>query len=260
MTIVPKDELYTVRNDANLGKSGTESNDASLKFRKTRAAIKIQRAARLRRKRSVQPIVKRASAGMMGVVLTTDAMRGGRLDDDRTGRVLRRISINDQRRTSQLTSGEEDRIQAILREGEFDPSLYCSTEVADMMRADHERMCAVEGGVWSGMMDWTMPIDAKAIERRLAILKPRKSVEARSSYLLHRPTTAGAGARAARSLRRPSRPSSAPPYLRKSLRVIFRLVIAAGLFARGANELEVVPTSFFITSSAITAARNARAA
>merc|ERR1719487_2450561 len=110
-----------------------------------------------------------------------------------------------------------------------------------------------------------MKVDAQAIERRLQLLKPKsrhKSNLHARRYLPQRPATAtaaGQGARAARSLR--SRPSTAPAILRTTkqleLRVVFRLVIAAGRFAKGA-EVPTTGSSFFITSSAVAAARRAR--
>jgi len=229
-------------------------------FRETRAAIKIQRTARLMINVGA---ARPRETGMMDVVLTTDAMRGGHINDDRTDRVLKRMSIHEERRGS-ATPTEEQRIKAILEQEDFSPSRFCSPEVAEMMRIEHDRTHGLELTAWEGMADWNVPLDGKAIERRLQLLRPqqrRRNDSRGGRYLAQRPSTAsasGLGARAARSLRQ--RPSTAPARLSATkgveLRAIFCVVlvcVGAGRFSKGANS-----TSFFIRSSAIGAARRAR--
>mmetsp|Transcript_71452 Transcript_71452/g.214788 ORF Transcript_71452/g.214788 Transcript_71452/m.214788 type:complete len:266 (+) Transcript_71452:12-809(+) len=250
------------------------------RFTEARAALKIQRAARLmivcRRSKDgmqVQRMAKRnSSTDMLGVVLKTDAMRGGHIEQDRTRRVLKRISVHDRRRASHMgSSGEHEHLQSLLLVGEFDPSMFCTAEVADMFRFDHQQMREWELGAWADVSDFSVKVDQAAIERRLASLKPQPPRKGQSRgpgrrYLVQRPATAaGLGARAARSIRSSSssRPQTAPAATRRHMpvrdqwRAVLCLVIATGRFARAAAG---VAPPFLITSGEIASARKARVA
>jgi len=234
-------------------------------FRMTRAAIKIQRVARtmLRVQKPQKLRRQESSHGILGVVLASDAIRGGHIEEDRTGRVLKRISVHDKRRASHMGIAGNERLQSLLMVGEFDPSVFCSAEVADMMRSAHESDRMLELHTWADVADWNFTVDAGAIERRLAAMKPhppksntKADARSRSRYLVQRPATAaGLGVRAARSLRRPyTAPAATRRRLPFELRAVFRVAIAAGRFARAASAEETV--SFFITRGAMAAARN----
>lgn len=230
-------------------------------YREARAASKIQRRVRvmIRLQAGLRSPHQQKLAGtgssIMGVVLTTEcaaairardhttchyanvlcctlccsAMRGGRLDDDRTARVLKRQTVHAHRRASKP---EEMPIQSMLREGSFSPSQQ-------------------ELATWSAIAHWASPaVDAKAIERRLAYLRqPRRSAHGsaggeRRRYLVqHRPVTATVSRRAASTLT-PLRPSSAPSRRPVGVRAYFTMVLAVGRFSRCGIEQDLATASF----------------
>jgi len=233
-------------------------------FTETRAALKIQRAMKIRYGSSQfkKQMNKRTDAGLVGVVHTTDAMRGGhaaKSGGDRTDRVLKRISVHDHRRNrgASLGQGLHPRIKAILDADEFNPDAFVSPEVAELFNAVHESERETALVLWSEVSDWNVPLDTAAIERRLELMrrpakKPQPLTTGRrgsGGYLKKgsRPATAtaaGRGVAAARALRRPS---TAPPRVRQqglSLRVLLRAVVACTRMTRHADVADV---GFFLT-------------
>ena len=170
---------------------------------------------------------------MLGIVRTTDAMRGGHTGGDRGDRMLQRISVHDRRRSSGRGSTSIEKIDAFLAVGDFHPNKYMSPELAEMMHAMHQDERRVAEASWAKVGDWTVPLSTTALIRRLELVKAQRrpaTAQKRGGYLnTGRPATAaaGRGVAAARALRRSS---SGPSRLRTAplleLRAMVRVVLA----------------------------------